>query len=490
MISGLVEKIKESASSVLPIIIIVVILNFTIAPVGTDELVKFLVGGFLIIAGLSIFLMGADVGMVPFGQKVGTALTKKRSLLLLLPCAFAIGFAITIAEPDVQVLASQVNKVNSSIDKIHLLLMIALGVGFFVMLGLLRTVLQLPLKYLLIFFYTVLFLGCVFVEPSFIGVAFDAGGATTGPITVPFIMALGIGVASATRQYQDDDSSFGLVGLASIGPIMAVAVMGFLSGEGSHGSDNADSLVLSFLNILPHVAFNISLALAPLLIFFILFQLTLLKLPAPQLRRMILGFIYVFIGLSLFMTGVEGGFSATGKALGQALGQFHNGWILIPMGLILGAVVVLAEPSVWILTAQVEEVSGGYIKRSIMLIALSISIALAVTLGMIRVVSSLSIWWFLVPGYALALGLTFFCPKLFTAIAFDSGGVASGPMSATFILSLTLGASQAVGGNPLTDAFGMIAMIAMAPLITIQILGLMVKIMEKRSQGGSSDNTL
>ncbi len=488
LISNFRHKLHESVISVMPVMAIVVLLHFTIAPLAEGQLGQFLLGGALLILGLTVFLIGADLGMVPFGQRVGSALTRKRNLPLLLAAAFAIGFAITIAEPDVQVLASQVNAAVSSIEKSTLLNMIALGVGIFLVIGCARTILQWPLRYLLIFFYALVFIACSFVDPAFIGIAFDAGGATTGPITVPFIMALGVGVASAAKKKEGDDSSFGLVGMASIGPIAAVAFMGLIASGGieevepTATAGQRIALLAHFLQLLPDVSHEIAMALLPLLVIFAFFQITLLRLPFQQVKRMVLGLVYAFVGLVIFMTGVNGGFIPAGQSLGVALGALADGWALLPVGLVLGAVVVCAEPAVWVLTEQVEDVSGGYIRRPIMLAALSLSIALAVGAGMLRVVTGLSIWWLVLPGYVVALALTKFCPPLFTAIAFDSGGVASGPMSTTFVLSLTLGASVAVGGNPTTDAFGMIAMIAMAPLITIQLLGMIFRFMEKRSR--------
>jgi len=490
LLTDFTEKFKESIISVVPIMVIVVILSQTIAPLAEGKLPQFLVGGALLILGLSIFLVGADIGMIPFGQRVGSALTRKRSLPLMLVASFAIGFAITIAEPDVQVLAAQVAEIMPGMDKSILLTMIAVGVGIFLLVATGRIIVQIPLRYLLIGFYIALFSMCVLVDTGFVGVAFDAGGATTGPITVPFIMALGIGVASAGRRkgVNEGDDSFGLVGLASIGPIAAVVVFGILSPSdmnttASAGVDSPSvgSVADAFLSILPHIMEEIALALLPLFIIFIIFQVLLLRLPSEQVKRMIFGLVYAYIGLVIFMTGVSGGFSPVGKGLGMALGAYSEP-VLILVGFILGAVVVCAEPAVWILTQQIEELSGGYIQRKIMFAALSISIAVAVMLGMLRVVTGMSIWYVLIPGYALALVLTRFCPPLFTAIAFDSGGVASGPMATTFVLSLTLGASSACGGNPVTDAFGMIAMIAMAPLITIQLLGMIFNNLEKRQK--------
>ena len=485
MESNFSERFKESAISVVPVMIIVVILHFTICPLKAEQLPQFIAGGILLILGLAIFLIGADLGLVPFGQKLGSYLTHKRSLLLMIPAAFIIGFAVTIAEPDVQVLANQVHAAASSIDEYTLLVIIAMGIGLFLVAGMIRSVLQLPLNWMLIFFYIVVFVVCYFVEPAFIGVAFDACGATTGPVTVPFIMALGIGVAAAFKKKEGDDSSFGLVGLASIGPVAVVAFMGLINKGGMNSggiekeADVMRSLFGQFWHVLPEVAYHILLALLPLVLIFGFFQFF-VRMPFQQIKRMLLGFFYTFIGLVIFMTGVNGGFISAGQSLGMILGALWHGNALIPIGLILGAVVVLAEPAVWVLTEQVEEVSGGYIRRPILLAALSISIACAVGIGMLRVVTGMSILFILIPGYMLALIFTKLCPPLFTAIAFDSGGVASGPMSTTFVLSLTLGASIAVGGNPVTDAFGMIAMIAMAPLITIQILGLIFRYKENK----------
>ncbi len=485
-------KIKESAISVVPVMAIVILLHFTLAPLPGGQLGQFVLGGLLLILGLGIFLIGADLGMVPFGQRVGSALTHRRNLPLILGASMLIGFAITVAEPDVQVLASQVAGIVKGLDKGPLLLMIAFGVGFFLVIAMLRVVLQISLPKLLVFFYALVFIACAFAETAYVCVAFDSGGATTGPITVPFIMAMGIGVASAVKKSGGSDNSFGFVGLASIGPIAAVAIMGLanpmkMGEEPANGAAVASVPLLdAFLQPLPHIMGEITMALLPLIVIFIVFQLAMLKLPAGQVRRMVSGFVYTWVGLVVFMTGVTGGFTPVGRSLGMELGAMSGGWALLIIGFILGAVVVCAEPAVWVLTEQVEEVSGGTIPRMIMLSALSVSIALAVALGMFRVVTGASIWYMIIPGYLIALILTRFCPPLFTAIAFDSGGVASGPMSTTFILALTLGAAVARGGNPATDAFGMVAMIAMAPLITIQILGLAFKRMEQNKCRTSS----
>ena len=481
---NLLAKIKETVISVVPIMVIVLILHLTVFPLPTMVLIDFFIGGVLLILGMSIFLLGADIGMIPVGQKVGSSLTKKRNLPLMLAIGFAVGFVLTIAEPDVQVLATQVTNVDPSIPRMPLVMMISVGVGLFVALALARIVLQFPMKWLFVVSFAIIFTLAAFASPEFVGIAFDAGGATTGPMAVPFIMALGLGVASVrkhTTQSSVEDDSFGLAGTASVGPIMAVLAMGLVSG--GHGGVDVQTATQSavgdssvawhFLRLIPGVMEEVLNALLPLSCIFIVFQLTLLHMPNQQIKKTVLGLIYTFVGLVIFLVGVNGGFMPAGQVMGAGIGGLGSGWALVPIGLLFGAMVVCAEPAVWVLTDQVEEVSGGHIRRPVMLVTLAIGVAVAVALAMTRVITGLSIWWYLLPGYAIALAMTFFCPPLFTAIAFDSGGVATGPMSSTFILSFTLGASMALGGNPVTDAFGVIAMIAMIPLIAIQALGLL-----------------
>ncbi len=486
---NLFEKLKETGISVAPIMLIVLLLTITIAPIEGALLAKFFVGGILIILGLGVFLLGTDIGILPVGQDVGSALVHRRSLPLMLAVGFLVGFIITVAEPDVQVLANQVAKVDASIPRNLLIVMIGLGVGFFVSVSFGRIILGLSYRWLLLGFYAAVFILAAFTDPAYVAVAFDAGGATTGPMTVPFIMALGVGVAAVRRGVDTEGDSFGLVGLASIGPIMAVLVMGIINkGRVAEAPATAEAASGSlgvfgdFLHLAPETAAEAARALGPLAAMFLAFQLLLLKMPPHRVARMAKGLVYSFVGLVLFLVGVNGGFLPAGAAIGARIGAMAGNWVLVPIGLVFGAVVVLAEPAVWVLNNQVEEVSGGSIKKEAMLASLSLGVAAAVGIAMLRVVTGISIWWFLVPGYALALTLTFFCPPLFTAIAFDSGGVASGPMSSTFILAFTLGASSAAGGDPLSDAFGVIAMIAMTPLIMIQILGLVFSFEEKKAK--------
>ncbi|MBQ8013096.1 MAG: DUF1538 domain-containing protein [Treponema sp.] len=487
-------KFKETVSSVLPIMVMVLLLGLTIAPMSFGTMTRFVIGGILVIFGLTIFLLGVDIGILPIGERSGAALTAKRNLPLLLAAAFLIGFIVTVAEPDVQVLADQVRGIAPNVSKWGLIFMIAVGVGFFVALGILRTVLSIPLNILLTISYFFVFAFAFMTPPTFQGIAFDSGGATTGPMTVPFIMALGVGVAvvraksnKAGKVKFSSDDSFGLTGIASIGPVLAVIIYGIILSDGN--SSSADSVAEAghgfvaqglsvFLSLLPSILKEVSGALAPLAAMAVLFQILLLKMPPMQVVRMVRGFVMSFIGLILFLTGAQGGFMPAGEELGKVLGAASQTGILwtvllVIVGLVFGAVIVCAEPAVWVLTDQVESISGGTIKRRVMLVALSAGVAISVGISMLRVLYGFSLWYILIPGYSLALILSFICPKLYTGIAFDSGGVASGPMTSTFILSFTLGASEASGGNPSVDAFGVIALVAMTPLIAIQILGIL-----------------
>ena len=494
---NILHKFKETAVSVLPVMAIVFLLGFTIVPLEPSLLLRFFISGVLLIIGLTIFLLGVDLGIQPMGERCGAALTQKKSLSLLLTSAFIIGFIVTVAEPDIQVFGDQVRGVFPFVNKLAFTFVIAGGVGIFIMLGLLRTVTNLSLKWTLFISYTILFVIAFFAPDSFIAIGFDSGGATTGPMTVPFIMALGIGVSSVRAG--KEDNSFGLTGISSIGPVLAVVVYAIVvntaglgvdgpsTGSGTAAITSGPTTVVGILSSAFHESFT---SIAPLFGMFIVFQIFLLKMTARQVVRMLIGFVYSFIGLTVFLGGVYGGFMQTGKQLGEVFGAlaFQRGgiwmFLLILTSLILGAIIVCAEPAVWCLSEQVEAVSGGTIKRKMLLVFLSVGTAVAIGLAMWRAIAGFNIKWLLVPGYIISMLLMLFCPELFTGIAFDSGGVASGPLTSTFVLSFALGAANSATGS--SDSFGVIALVAMMPLIAIQIMGIVYKIKTSKNKGGQS----
>ena len=488
------QKTKEAAIAVVPIIIIVLVLHFAIAPLTINILRAFIVGSFLIILGLGIFLAGADLGIVAAGSLLGASLTRTRKLPVILISVSITCFIITIAEPNLIVQGNLVESVTGNISARSLILSVSAGIAIAIVMAVIRIFFQVPYRLILFIAYGVAIFAASQVSDIFISIAFDSSGCATGPLTVPFIMALGIGIAGVRSDITATEDSFGTTGIAAVGPILAVAILGLIvTNTVTDIPADIDivetpkellavvddiveiakaPILRQYMEHLRSVIKDVTKALSPLALILIFFQITLFKMPPEQLKRLALGIFYTWLGLILFFLGANTGFIPTGTALGELLGALSWNWILIPIGCILGAVIVCAEPAVWVLTQQVEEISSGNIRRPILLATLAIGVAATVGLSMWRVLSGFSIWYFILPGFGLALLLTFFSPKLFTAIAFDSGSVATGPMASTFILTLTLGAALTSGGNPETDAFGLIAMIAVAPPISIQILGI------------------
>ena len=481
------EKIRESAVSVLPILVIVVILCLCIVPMRTDLLLTFLIGALLLTVGMGLFSLGAEQSMTLIGSKIGTALTKTKNLPLILIVSFLLGFAITVAEPDLQVLAGQV----PSIPNMVLILTVAVGVGFFLVLALVRMLFGIQLSHMLLVFYAVVFTLAYFVPGDFLAVAFDSGGVTTGPMTVPFIMALGVGISAIRSDKRAADDSFGLVALCSIGPILAVLVLSMIyrpdvnamstGSEPIQIMDDTVQMWRAFMEEFPAYMKEIAISLLPIIVFFFLFQLISKDIQKRLLVKIVVGLLYTYAGLVLFLTGVNVGFMPAGNYLGQTIAGLPYRYILIPIGMLIGYFIVKAEPAVFVLTKQVEEITSGAISAKAMGTSLSIGVSVSIGMAMLRVLTGIPIMWFIIPGYAIALLLTFFVPKIFTAIAFDSGGVASGPMTATFLLPLAMGACEVTGGNIMTDAFGVVAMVAMTPLITIQILGVVFRVKESQA---------
>ena len=480
----LIKKFNEALNAVMPIIAIVLALCFTVAPITPSILLCFLLGALMIMVGMMFFTLGAEMSMSIMGEKVGASITKSKNIFVIVVLAFVLGFIITISEPDLQVLAQQV----PSIPNLTIILAVAIGVGVFLVIALLRMLFNIGLSKLLIVFYIISFGILFFVPESFRAVAFDSGGVTTGPMTVPFIMALGIGISAIRNDENAADDSFGLVALCSIGPILAVLILGMIyvpDGSVYEASSipeiqNSVELWQLFSSGLPKYIEEIAISLAPIVVFFAVFQIVRLRLHKKSLMKIIIGLVYTYVGLVLFLAGANIGFMPAGSYIGFVIASLEYKWIIVPIGALIGYFIVRAEPAVYVLKHQVEEITDGAVSAKAMGISLSVGVAFSVALAMIRVLTGIPIVFFLIPGYALALGISFLVPKIFTAIAFDSGGVASGPMTATVLLPLAQGACTAVGGDIVSDAFGVVAMVAMTPLVTIQILGLIYALKKSR----------
>lgn len=481
------EKIRESLSAVLPITGIVLMLSIFLIPMELGSVVMFLTGALMLIVGMGFFQLGAEMAMTPLGEGVGVQISKMKKLLTVLLTGFLMGVIITVSEPDLQVLAGQV----PSVPNMVLIMTVAVGVGLFLALAIVRIRYKISLSMLLIVCYLALILVSMFVPKEFLAVAFDSGGVTTGPMTVPFIMAMGVGLASVRSDKNAANDSFGLVALSSVGPILAVLILGcfFKPTEAAYTLTDVATVVTTqdvarvFAQGLPLYAREVLLSLVPILWVFLIFQWLTHRYHGLQIKRIIVGFGYTYIGLVLFLCGANVGFAPVGAYLGKELAGLSLRWILVPIGALIGYYIVKAEPAIQVLNHQVEAVTNGAISVKMMNRCMQIGVAASVGLAMLRVLTGISIQWLVIPGYIIALVLSRLVPDIFIGIAFDSGGVASGPMTSTFLLPLSIGVCEALGGNLMTDAFGVVALVALTPLIAIQLMGLVYKLKTaKRTQ--------
>lgn len=480
------EKIVESLSAVLPITGIVLLLSVFIVPMDLGTLVMFIVGAILLIFGMGFFQLGAEMSMTPIGEGIGVQISKSKKIVTVIAIGFLMGVIITVSEPDLQVLAEQV----PSVPNMTLILTVAVGVGIFLALAIVRIIFQIDLSKMLIILYALLIAVSFFVPKEFLSVAFDSGGVTTGPMTVPFIMAMGVGLASVRSDKNAANDSFGLVALSSIGPILAVLILGcfYRPTEADYTLGNvADvnttlDVAKAFLAEFPKYIKEVAVSLLPIMAVFVIFQLICHRYQKRHIKRITMGFIYTYLGLVLFLCGVNVGFAPVGSFLGRELASLSYKWILIPIGALIGYYIVKAEPAIQVLNHQVEGVTNGAISVKTMNSCLSIGVAVSVGLAMAKVLYGIPIQYIIIPGYVVALVLSRFVPKMFVGIAFDSGGVASGPMTTTFLLPLSIGVCEAVGGNIMTDAFGVVALVALTPLIAVQLMGLVYRIKLSNSE--------
>ena len=481
--SILKHKFKESVTSILPIALIVLFLSLTIVPMDAGDFLVFLFGVVFLIVGLSTFNIGAEMSMYPLGSKIGSTVASTGKVWLIAFVSFIIGIIITVSEPDLQILAGQV----AEVENIVLIMTVSIGVGIFLVFALLRIVCGIPLAPVLMVFYAITFALCFFVSPDLLCVAFDSGGVTTGPMTVPFLMALGTGVSSMLNKEGDD--SFSIVSMCSVGPIISVLVLGiFMKVEGGSYTptqpptiENTRDGLLGFVEGFADYGPEVAYALLPIVVFTVLFQLLTRAFGRAQLFRIAIGVLYTFLGLTVFLTGANIGFVPIGMAIGENLASVGSGWILLPVSLVLGYFIVQAEPAVYVLNRQVEQLTAGAVSSRTTGLGLSFGVAAALFLSMLRILTGLSIMWILVPGYIIAFVLSFFVPRIFVGIAFDSGGVASGTMMSAFVLPLAIGACGVIAPDAImTQAFGCVSFVALTPIISVQICGLIYRIKQEK----------
>lgn len=478
------EKVLESLSSVLPITGIVLVLSILMVALDVGSVMTFLVSTVMLIIGMGMFQLGAEMAMSPLGEGIGGQLSKSKHVVVIIAISLLMGVLITIAEPDLQVLSEQVPSIPNS----TIVWTVAIGVGLFFAVAVMRIILKIDLAILLMVLYAGLILFSFFVPENFLAVAFDSGGVTTGPMTVPFIMAMGIGLSSLRGDKNASSDSFGLVALSSIGPILAIMILGFFYAPQNTARATTEivyaatmrDVVYAFVVELPRYAKEVFVSLLPIVAVYIVFQLMSRKYQKRQRMRILVGFLYTYVGLVFFLCGVNVGFAPVGTLLGGEIASTGRKWLLIPIGMLIGYFIVKAEPAIQILNRQVQTVTNGMVSEKSMNRCLSIGVSVSIGLSILRILTGLPIQYIIIPGYIIALILSKLVPKIFVGIAFDSGGVASGPMTSTFLLPLCIGACEALGGNIMTDAFGVVALVALTPLIAIQIMGLQYEIERKR----------
>ncbi|MDR2180081.1 MAG: DUF1538 domain-containing protein [Synergistaceae bacterium] len=487
----LFEKLKESLQAVLPIGIIILLLDVAVVPMPRGTLVLMICGMVILIIGLTLFSLGTDTAMMPMGAHIGSALLQSKNLPLLIVGCFVFGCLVTVAEPDLQVMTKQV----PSVPDLTLLGSVAVGVGVFLVVAVLRILFRWRLSHMLIAMYALTF-AIAFFSADYLAVAFDASAVTTGPITVPFLLALGAGFAAISSGKDSEEDNFGICAICSIGPILAVLITGLFFDSQATGYElDTPATVMGLGELLKLFGTGflrsfeeVGMVIVPIAGIFALFQFTYLKLSKTELVKICVGLLYLLFGLTIFLTGVNKGFMPAGKYLGEAMGALENNWILVPICLVVGASVVVAEPAVHVLTKQVEEITAGAISRRTLLSSMAIGVGIAMSLAMVRMLIGLSIWWIIAPICSFALILTFFVPRLFVGIGFDSGGVAAGAMSATFVLPFTIGVCESLGGSVMVDAFGVVGMIAMMPPVTLQLIGVLYNQKMKKAERAISQD--
>jgi len=489
MFKSFMAKLKESVMAVLPITLVIFALIIFLVPSTWEDKLKLVISAVLLLIGISLFTLGADSSMTELGNNIGSTLSKSKKIWFMILCSFVIGFIITFAEPDLMVLATQVAQFSTLSSVWLFIAAVSLGVGFFLIFAILRLVLKWKVSIMLTIMYTIIITLAFFVPKEFMPIAFDSGSVTTGPISVPFLIAFGLGL-SAVRSGNNEDESFGLIALCSAGPILSVMILSLFLQTGSgtavvEESVAQVSLMQDFGNHFVKYLGDVALILLPILVLFILFQIFAFKFPKQKVIKMCMGFVYVYLGIALFLTGVECGYMHLGTIIGEYIGSLDYNWIAIPIGLVLGAFAIMAEPALHVLKKQVEDITGGVLKQKVIVTVICIGVACSVAMAVIQAMYDFSLLYILVPVYAICLGLSFFNTKLFTAVAFDSGGVATGAMAVSFILPMVTGLSTSA-----SSGFGTVALIAAFPILTMQILGCAYKIVllkhEKQAKKGKT----
>ncbi len=486
MRSKFFQTVKETFFSSLALAVIIVIC-LLIAPLNSfGDYVKIIIGYACVVIGQSMFLVGLETSILPIGRMVGGSFAKYNKLGFVLAFGFIFGLLATVAEPALAVLAKQIGGIMPLVNSTLFIWITATGIGIGVAIALVRIVKNISIKWVFAILYGIVFLLVIFAPEEFVALAFDGSGATTGDVSVPFILVLGLGISATFSKSKTNDDSLGIIGISSVGPIVAVllygiivkAVNGTLPPENVYDMSTQSALGAIVLGNLGDVA----LAVLPIVLISVPFLLFLLKLPRRTFLKLMMGVIPVYLGLLIFLSGIDYGFGFIGQYIGKiffAPSRPENfKWLLLLVGFVLGAAITVSEPAVTVLGDQIEELTNGHIRKLTIRITLAIGIGFASLLSILKILTEVNILYFLAPLYALSLIMMIFTPKLFVGLAFDSGGVTGGALTSAFLTPLTLSIAQSVaesqGGklSVLTNGFGIISFISVTPLIAVQALGI------------------
>ena len=491
--------LKEVFVSSLPLALVIILVCGFIAPMETAfDYVRLGVGYLSVVLGQSLFLVGLDISILPIGKLVGSSLIKLKKAGVIIFFGVLFGLFATVAEPALAILARQTHIIMKGVNELVFVWVMSAGVGVFVGFSLFRIIKNLNIKLVFAILYFITFIVVIFVPEQFVALAFDGSGATTGDVSVPFILTLGLGVSATMSKTKTSDDTFGIIGLASVGPILALFIYGIVlkvmhggdmppsSTYDLHAADQAGEIILSNLE-------GVALALIPIVLAFLPFQIFLIKLRKREFIEILLGSVAVYLGLLIFLSGIDFGFAFAGKYIGEVLLHEANPgwyrWILLVVGFVLGFAITLSEPAVTVLGEQLEEITNGHIRKFTLRMTLAIGIGFAAVISMVKILTQINILWFLIPLYIISIVMAKFSPKLFVGLAFDSGGVTGGALTSAFLTPLTLGMAQTVANasgpgsqSILTNGFGVIAFISVTPLIAVQALGMIYDIRMRKSQ--------
>ncbi len=491
----ILRTIKETFISSIPLAAIIIVC-LCISPMEDPaNYLKLLLGYFSVVVGQALFLVGLDTSIIPIGRMVGTTFSKYKKVVFILLFGFLFGLLATVAEPAISVLARQINTIIPVVNSTLFIWITATGIGIGVAIALVRIIKNINIKLIFGVLYVVTFALVIFSPDEFIAMAFDGSGATTGDVSVPFILALGIGISATFSRSKTNEDSLGIIGISSVGPIIAVLLYGIILKATNGGSlPEANQYIAGSAGTLGSVVLgnllDVALAVLPIVLISIPFQFFAFKLPKREFFKMLFGVVPVYIGLLIFLSGIDFGFAFVGQYIGEIFFDparpdgFY--WLLLAVGFILGAAITVSEPAVSVLGSQIETLTNGHIKKLTISITLAIGIGFAAMLSILKILTQLNILYFLVPLYAISLIMMKFTPKLFVGLAFDSGGVTGGALTSAFLTPLTLGIAQSVAQmkgsemSILTNGFGIISFISVTPLIAVQALGIIYNIRAKK----------